>query len=96
MTNDIILIETASDIASIVFIGFITAAAGMMCSTIFQAMGKALPAMLLEFSRSYILLLPMILLLPSWLGIKGIWWAFPITDFIGVTIALLFTGYYFK
>lgn len=95
-TNDIRLIETASDIASIVFLGFITAAAGMMCSTIFQAMGKALPAMLLESSRTYILLLPMILLLPSWLGIKGIWWAFPVTDFIGVTITVLFTGYYFK
>jgi Na+-driven multidrug efflux pump len=91
-----LLIETASNISSIVFLGFITTAAGIMCSTIFQAMGKALPAMLLEAARTYILLLPLILLLPSWLGVKGIWWAFPITDVIGVTIALLFTAYYFK
>ena len=95
-TNETVLIDTASDIASIVFIGFVTSAAGMMCSTIFQAMGKALPAMLLESSRTYILLLPMILLLPNWLGIKGIWWAFPITDFIGVTVTVLFTAYYFN
>ncbi|PKG40875.1 MATE family efflux transporter [Psychromonas sp. Urea-02u-13] len=95
-TEDKLLIETASNISSIVFLGFITTAAGMMCSTIFQAMGKALPAMLLEAARTYILLLPLILSLPAWLGVKGIWWAFPITDVIGVTIALLFTAYYFK
>ncbi|MCP5077824.1 MAG: MATE family efflux transporter, partial [Psychromonas sp.] len=95
-TDDALLIETASDISSIVFLGFITTAAGMMCSTIFQAMGKALPAMLLESARTYILLVPMILGLPMLLGIQGIWWAFPITDVIGVTVTLLFTGYYFK
>lgn len=95
-TEDQLLIEAASDISSIVFLGFITTAAGMMCSTIFQAMGKALPAMLLEAARTYILLLPLILILPTWLGVKGIWWAFPITDVIGVTVALLFTAYYFK
>ena len=94
-TDDILLIETASNISSIVFLAFITAAVGMMCSTLFQSMGKALPAMLLETIRTYILL-PMIVILPIWLGVKGIWWAFPITDVIGMTIAVLFTGYYFK
>ncbi|PKF60867.1 MATE family efflux transporter [Psychromonas sp. psych-6C06] len=95
-TNDQQLIMAASQISSIVFLGFVTAAAGMMCSTIFQAIGKALPAMLLESARTYILLLPMILSLPNLLGVQGIWWSFPITDVIGVTIALLFTRYYFK
>ncbi|WP_022940358.1 hypothetical protein [Psychromonas hadalis] len=59
-------------------------------------MGKALPAMLLESTRTYLLLVPLILILPKWLGVEGIWWAFPITDVIGVTLALLFTGYYLK
>ena len=95
-TDDAVLIKAASEISAIVFLGFITSAAGMMCSTIFQAMGKALPAMILESARTYILLLPMILSLPILLGVQGIWWAFPITDVIGVTVALLFTSYYFK
>jgi len=94
-TDDQTLVTAASDISSIVFLGFITSAAGMMCSTIFQAMGKALPAMILESARTYILLLPMILSLPTVLGVQGIWWAFPITDVIGVTVTLLFTSYYF-
>ncbi|MCE2595961.1 MATE family efflux transporter [Motilimonas cestriensis] len=94
-TADLALVETASGISSIVFIGFFSVAAGMMCSAIFQAMGKALPAMLLESGRTYLLLLPMILLLPSTLGVDGIWWAFPLTDAIGVTLTVLFTWYYF-
>ncbi|WP_232801786.1 MATE family efflux transporter [Motilimonas sp. E26] len=94
-TSDLILVEAASSISSIVFIGFFSVAAGMMCSTIFQAMGKALPAMLLESGRTYLLLLPMILWLPQMLGVNGIWWAFPLTDGVGVSLAVLFTWYYF-
>ncbi|WP_434340296.1 MATE family efflux transporter [Motilimonas cestriensis] len=94
-TSDLLLIEAASEISSIVFIGFVTVAAGMMCSTIFQAMGKALPAMLLESGRTYILLLPIMILLPRAMGEEGIWWAFPLTDGIDVVLTLLFTWYYF-
>ncbi len=83
-TGDIQLITVASDISSTVFLGFVCAASSMMCSGVFQAMGKALPAMLLDSTRTYILLLPVLLTLPKQLGIEGIWLSFPIAVIPGL------------
>ncbi|MGF1764215.1 MATE family efflux transporter [Aliivibrio kagoshimensis] len=94
-TDDIQLIAVASDISSIAFLGFVCAASSMMCSGVFQAMGKALPAMLLDSTRTYILLLPVLLNLPKWLGVEGIWLSFPIADYSGALLAVTFTTWYF-
>jgi putative MATE family efflux protein len=52
----------------------------------FQAVGKAGYAIVLSMSRQLILLIPLLLLLPTLLGIDGAWLASPISDF---TAALL-------
>jgi putative MATE family efflux protein len=52
----------------------------------FQAVGKAGYAIVLSMSRQLILLIPLLLLLPTLLGIDGVWLASPISDF---TAALL-------
>lgn len=59
-------------------------------SAYFQAIGKALPALLLTLSKQGFFLIPLILLLPNfWPGepIFGVWYAFPIADVLaaGVT-----------
>ena len=95
-TEDKALIKTASDIGKISFLGFIFGGCAMMCSGVFQAMGKALPAMLLDSIRTYLLLFPAIIFLPKYLGVVGIWWAFPLADVIGVFITGSFTLWYFQ
>jgi putative MATE family efflux protein len=52
----------------------------------FQAVGKAGYAIVLSMSRQLILLIPLLLLLPTLLGVNGVWLASPISDF---TAALL-------
>ncbi|MFC2078509.1 MATE family efflux transporter [Candidatus Bipolaricaulota bacterium] len=56
-------------------VGFQVVAAGM-----YQALGKAVPALILALLRQVILLAPLILILPRFLDLTGIWVSFPIAD----------------
>lgn len=58
-------------------------------SAYFQAIGKALPALLLTLSKQGFFLIPLILILPNyWTGdrIFGVWYAFPIADFLAAVV----------
>jgi len=65
-------------------VGFQVVAAGM-----YQALGKALPALVLALLRQVILLTPLILILPRFLGLQGVWTSFPIADGAAAAITLL-------
>jgi len=56
----------------------------------FQAIGKAIPALLLTLSRQGFFFIPLILILPNYWGELGVWLSFPIAD----VLATLVTGYY--
>ncbi|MCW5516367.1 MATE family efflux transporter [Muriicola sp. Z0-33] len=56
----------------------------------FQAIGKAIPALLLTLTRQGFFFIPLILILPYFLGELGVWISFPISD----VLATLVTGYY--
>jgi putative MATE family efflux protein len=56
-------------------VGFQIAAANY-----FQAVGKPRPAMLLSLSRQVLLLIPAILILPRFFGLRGIYLAGPVSD----------------
>jgi Na+-driven multidrug efflux pump len=58
-------------------------------STYFQAVGKALPSLVLGMSRQIILLLPLTLLLPLVLGVAGVWAAFPVADFLATVLTVI-------
>src|SRR5690606_29162252 len=53
----------------------------------FQAVGKAVPALLLTLSRQGFFFIPLVLILPGYLGELGVWLSFPIADVLatGVT-----------
>ena len=56
----------------------------------FQAVGKAKHALLLTMSRQVLILIPMIMLLPNFFGLTGIWLAGPIADLASAVL----TGYF--
>lgn len=58
----------------------------------FQAAGKAKKALLLTLSKQGFFLIPLVLLLPNFLGIFGVWVAFPIADVLSTII----TAYFLK
>ncbi|MGB5316126.1 MAG: MATE family efflux transporter [Robiginitalea sp.] len=58
----------------------------------FQAIGKAIPALLLTLTRQGFFFIPLILILPNFFGELGVWVSFAIAD----VLATLVTGYYLK
>ncbi|RDY29408.1 MATE family efflux transporter [Romboutsia weinsteinii] len=65
-------------------------------SNYIQSVGKAKEAMLLSLLRQVILLVPMILILPKFMGLDGVWYAQPVSDFIAVIITALILVKEFK
>jgi putative MATE family efflux protein len=52
----------------------------IIAANYFQAIGKPLQAMVLALSRQVILLIPILLVLPRFFGLNGIWGSFPCAD----------------
>ena len=59
----------------------------MVTSNFFQSIGMAGKAIFLSLSRQLIILLPCLLILPSFMGVNGVWMSFPISDFCAAVIA---------
>lgn len=56
----------------------------------FQAVGKAPKAMFLSLLRQVIVLIPMLLILPHFFGLTGVWLAGPIADFTASVVTAMF------
>ncbi|MGB8374183.1 MAG: MATE family efflux transporter, partial [Salegentibacter sp.] len=56
----------------------------------FQAVGKAVPALLLTLSRQGFIFIPLILVLPIFFGETGVWISFPIADVLSTIITGIF------
>ena len=59
-------------------------------SAYFQAVGKAIPALLLTLTRQGIFFIPLIFILPNYFGALGVWMAFPISDVLSTIV----TGFF--
>lgn len=58
----------------------------------FQAVGKAIPALLLTLTRQGFFFIPLILILPLYYGEIGVWISFPISDVLSTIV----TGYFLR
>ena len=56
----------------------------------FQSVGKAKIAMFLTLLRQVIVLLPLLIVMPGWFGLNGIWAAFPVADAISALVVSAF------
>lgn len=56
----------------------------------FQAIGKAVPALLLSLTKQGFFLIPLLLILPPFLGVFGVWISFPIADILSTAV----TGFF--
>lgn len=62
----------------------------LLSSNFFTAIGKATRGLLLALTRQVFFLIPLLLLLPLWLGIDGVMLAGPIADFIAFVVSVVF------
>ncbi len=61
----------------------------IIMSNTFQAVGKGFTAMWLSLLRQVILLLPALFILPKFLGLRGVFLSFPLSDFISVVLTFI-------
>ncbi len=88
-TNDEALIAMAVPAIRVVVIAFPTVGFQVIAAGMYQALGRALPAMVLALLRQVILLTPLILILPRFLDLPGVWTSFPIADGLAAIVTSL-------
>ncbi|SFU27028.1 putative efflux protein, MATE family [Pustulibacterium marinum] len=87
--NNFIMTETPTAL-KIVFAATPIVAIQLIGAAYFQAVGKAIPALLLTLTRQGFFFFPLILILPNLYGKMGVWAAFPIAD----TLSTIVTAYF--
>jgi len=59
-------------------------------SAYFQAVGKAIPALILTLTRQAIFFIPLMYIMPMYFGEFGIWMSFPISDVLSTIVTWFF------
>jgi putative MATE family efflux protein len=62
----------------------------IIAGNLFQSIGKAKTAMFLTLLRQVIVLIPLLYILPGFMGLDGIWTAFPVADAVSAAIVAFF------
>lgn len=85
-TTDPLVIEKTPVAMRWVFAATPIIAIQLIGSAYFQAVGKAVPALLLTLSRQGFFFVPLIFILPLWYGELGVWMAFPASDVLSTLV----------
>ncbi|MEX2511948.1 MAG: MATE family efflux transporter [Cyclobacteriaceae bacterium] len=79
-TEDVELIAQSVPALRKTFLATPLLAFSLIGSAYFQAIGRPKPALLLALSKQGIFLIPLVLVMPIFFGLEGIWYAFPLAD----------------
>ena len=90
------LIDMASAGLRICTLAFPLVGAQIVISSFFQSIGKAKISIFLSLSRQLVYLLPGLLLLPGYYGVKGVWISMPISDSLAFVTAVVILMIYIK
>lgn len=83
------LIEAAVEGLRTVMLVFPIVGFQIVTSNFFQYIGKPKRAILLSLTRQMLFLVPLLTILPNYLGVKGVWLSMPIADFAATLFAAL-------
>ena len=68
----------------------------IIASNFFSSIGKAKVSFFLSLSRQVFILIPMVIILPRFMGLMGVWTAVPVSDFIATVLSAAFLLREFK
>lgn len=89
-TNDVELINTTTPALRWVFLMTPLITIQLIGPAYYQAIGKPKPAFILTLLKQGIFLIPLVLIMPNYFGINGIWYSFPIADFLAALVCFIF------
>ncbi|MBQ1964987.1 MAG: MATE family efflux transporter, partial [Tidjanibacter sp.] len=85
--NEPKMIEIAAKGFSIAMTTFPIVGLSMVVGNFFQSIGMASKAIFLSLSRQVLFLIPCLVVVPLFFGIRGVWMAMPISDAIATIVA---------
>ena len=91
-TNDPVLKDIAAKGLRTMNILFPIIGYQIISTNLFQCLGMVKKSVFLSLSRQLLFLVPMIYLLPPFLGVKGVWYSFPVSDLVCVLMTLPMMG----
>ena len=95
-TTDEELIHRAANGFRITVLIFPIVGFQMVTSNFFQSIGMASKAIFLSLTRQLLFLLPLLIVLPRFMGADGIWWSLPMSDCLSCIVAAVLLYKQFK
>ncbi len=83
------LVELTCSVMPVYFLGVTIFGIQMACQTTFMALGQAKVSLVIALLRKVILLIPLAIILPKFMGVMGVYRAEPIADVISVLVSIL-------
>lgn len=90
------MIEIGVPALRIISLSFISAAIGITCGAVFQALGRSVYSMMVSLTRQLIVLLPVAFVLAQFGKVELVWWAFPIAEIISLALTIIFMLYIYR
>lgn len=94
-TSDASLIEVTAHGVRIAVVAFGVVGFQIVSTTFFQSIGMAGQSIILSLTRQVIFLIPLLLIMPGYFGLDGIWMSFPISDIFATAVTALLIGHRF-
>lgn len=95
-THDEELLSIASRGLTILGLGLPFVGFQMIATNFFQSLGMVNKSVILSLSRQILFLLPALYALPLWIGDKGIWLSYPISDVLSFILSAIMLRSLFK
>ena len=89
-TQDPTVVKITAEVLTWVFLSTPIVGIQLIGSSYFQAIGKALPALLLTLTRQGFFFIPLLFILPNYYGSFGVWISFPIAELLATLVTAYF------
>ena len=86
-TNDTVLTELSVNGIRLMMAAMPIVGYQMVVTNFFQGIGKAKISIFLSLSRQMLFLLPLLIVLPPFMGVDGVWWSMPGADALSALVA---------
>ncbi len=89
-TTDTDLLEMGPHAIRLMVAGFFLAGYNKVAGSVFQALGKAFPSFLINTARPVLFFIPLLMIMPRYMGINGVWLSFAVADVLSFALTVFF------
>jgi Na+-driven multidrug efflux pump len=94
--SDPLLVERASWAMRVMCMFMPVIGFQLVTTNFFQSIGKVNKSIFLSLTRQVLLLIPLLLILPLFIGEKGVWYSMPISDMIAAMLTIVMLWIQFR